>query len=240
MGKLILTLFLGGAALAASAAGSWFMLKSRTAERQAAETPPASVDEAEPGLPGPTPGKPIDAEEAFRYSALLRTEQDRLKLREVSLEKSQERVNLVYEDIRAQQREIAGLHTQIRDTLTQGERLLTEIEGRRGELNKEKDKAATELKDLENKRTSLEEEELTNLKQVAKWLEKMSPDKAAEFLRVMSNDGKMDMAVQLLRLIEERYAAKILEAADDATLVVQWTDMLKTIKQPAKEKSSRR
>jgi DNA repair exonuclease SbcCD ATPase subunit len=242
MAKLLLTLVLGGTALGASAVGSWYMLKSKTAENAAANPPAAApLEGGDDNLSAPpSDGGPLDVEEAFRYSALLRSEQEKLKAREAVLEKNEERVALVFEDIRAQQQEIAGLHAQIRDTLQQGEKLLSEIEGRRGELSAEQEKAAGELKELEGKRTGYEQDELTNLKQVAKWLEKMSPEKAAEFLRVMSNDGKMTTAVQLLKLIEERYAAKILESADDATLVVQWTDMLKTMKQPVKEKPTRR
>ena len=64
----------------------------------------------------------------------------------------------------------------------------------------------------------------------------MPPERAAEYLQELSNDGKLGSAVELLGHIEERDAAKILAQVPDATLVVQITEAFKELKRPPKKK----
>ena len=70
-------------------------------------------------------------------------------------------------------------------------------------------------------------------------VEGMSPENAAEMLREMSNDGKIDMASQLLRNIEERKASKILDAINDPTLGVQLLEKYKKLTRPPKKTRKR-
>ena len=68
----------------------------------------------------------------------------------------------------------------------------------------------------------------------------MSDTAAAEYLRSLSNDGKLELAGQVLHHIEPRNAAKILGALQDPALMVQLTDeVLKSQAAANKDKKTR-
>lgn len=250
MAKMLLYMLFGGCLFLLATAGSWLLLQSKmdeVAERQAnadGDTPapharppgPAPVkDTGAVNMPVPIRGKPMTAEEIFRFGATVRNQQEALTRREEAVVKQQARLNLVQDDLDAEQRELEGLFSQIRESLENGERLLTTIQQRRAELDAEKQAAQKELDQFKKTQTEYANLEVDNIKQISRWFQSMPAENAAEYLRELSNDGNIASAIQLLGNIEERDAAKILVAMGDPALVVQLTERFKGLKRPAKK-----
>ncbi len=74
---------------------------------------------------------------------------------------------------------------------------------------------------------------------MSEWVEGMSPEKAAEYLRELSNDGKMETAIRVLSNLDGRKASKILDAMSDPKLVVQLTERFKELDHPKAETKRR-
>ena len=167
----------------------------------------------------------MSAEEVFRYAASNRTRSELLKKREESLEKDRARLKLVFDDIRGEKRELEGLQAQVEGKIQAAEILLNQIIQEREQTTKEREDAKQDIENLKKTQTEYEELEVDNLKKMSRVFQSMSPEKAAEYMRELANDGKISMAVKLLANFEEREASKILEAMDDSALVVQLIDM---------------
>ncbi|HVJ87960.1 MAG TPA: hypothetical protein VM452_20015, partial [Caulifigura sp.] len=74
-----------------------------------------------------------------------------------------------------------------------------------------------------------------NVKKMSAWFQGMEPEKAAGLLKGLANEGKMELAVQLLANFEEREASKVLAAIDDTTLTVELAEAFRTFKRAPKK-----
>lgn len=117
------------------------------------------------------------------------------------------------------------------------ERQLTEERDTlRTSLAKEKADAAQLQTDLDRKQSELagrqlqiEEAEQANLKKTAEIYGKMSPDKSAQILTEMYTKGQQDTVVKIVYLMQDRSAAKTLEAMTDSKIGAQITESLKKV-----------
>ena len=182
----------------------------------------------------------MSAEEVFRYAASIRTRTELLKKREESLEKDRVRLKLVFDDIRGEQRELEGLQAQIDAKIQAAENLLDHVIRERERSTKEREDAKQDIEDLKKAQIEYEALEIDNLKKMSRVFQNMKPEKAAEYMRELANDGKISLVVKLLANLEEREASKILEAMDDATLVVQLIDKSRLLKRPVVVKKKKR
>lgn len=245
MARFLLYSLFGMFFFALAAAGSWFLLQNRAnekAEETKVEVTPdgmtvaqtASPAESADPLPVAVRGRPMSAEEAFRYGAAFRNQQEALKTREQALKDDQMKVKLMQDDLKVQQRELEGLLSQIRELLKNGEELVATIQQDKNQLELDRQAAQSNLDELKQAELAYDKSEQTNVKQLSRWFQSMPPESAAEYLRELSNDGKMDSALELLSNIEERDAAKILVAMQDPTLVAQLTEKFRGLKRPEK------
>jgi len=181
--------------------------------------------------------KAMSVEEILRYGMALKKREELMKQREHAASEQESQIKLVYADIQGEQKEIEGLRLQIKEQLAAADRKLVEMEQNRLRLETERQQHADAVKKSAtgDEASPLQQE---NIKRMSAWFQSMEPAKAAEFLKDLCNDGKLDMAVQLLANFEEREAAKVLSAfpEEDRALVTQITDAFRNYKRPEPEK----
>lgn len=244
MKTAIAYLFFAILAFLLAAAGSWYylnyqseMLKQEQEETEATEEPVAQEPEDYSSeLPIPVTGRPLSAEEIFRFSETIRTRQEALAQREAALEQKELRLKLVHDDIEAEQRELDGMLAQLRDAMDAADQVLAQIQQERSALDAQKAELKQETQGDAAAQAN-QADTAANLKKFAPLLAGMTPDKAAEMLTQLMNDGDLKTAAQLLRTVEERNASKILEAMDKAIV----SDLFEAWKNaPAAGKPTRR
>lgn len=196
---------------------------------------PAGAGVAESSeLPVVVRPRPASMEEILDLGKTMRNREKALEAREEAIRKERSRLKLVLDDIQSERLELESLQSDIHGKLAAAEKLLGEVALQRQQLTEEREKAKRDLEEIKSAQTEYKETEADNLKRMSQWIESMEPERAAECLRKLSDDGKLEMAVQLLGEFEEREAAKILEAMDD-TLVAQLLDKFKGVKRPTKK-----
>jgi len=254
--KMVVYLGFGAVVFAMAAAGSWYLQKSSSEKQTDQSMAGADEDTSTPissseqpssqkpsegsELPVPVRPRAMSAEEVFRYAASIRTRTELLQKREESLEKDRVRLKLVFDDIRGEQRELEGLQAQIDAKIQAAENLLDHVIRERERSAKEREDAKQDIEDLKKAQIEYEALEIDNLKKMSRVFQNMKSEKAAEYMRELANDGKISLVVKLLANLEEREASKILEAMDDATLVVQLIDKSRLLKRPVVVKKKKR
>lgn len=248
MRSVAVMLLFGAVMFGASAAGS-FYVQSHTPKKPketAAEVlmpgPTGEGDGESPAieedLPVAVRPKPMSVEEILRVGMGLKSREKTLDEREASLKKQESRLQLVLADVRGEQQQIEGLQAQVRDQTTAAESLLQRINEARQALATERQKAQEQLETFKETQIEYQDQERENVKRMSQWFQGMEPEKAAEMLKELANDGKLELAVQLLSNFEDRDAAKVLSAVDDNKLVVELTERFKDLKRP--ERGQRR
>jgi flagellar motility protein MotE (MotC chaperone) len=249
MVRILALVLVSGLLFAAGLAGSYFTLgKPEPLEAEASHfgqrVPVRAVEEHVPTetvqvtqeLATVLSEKPLSPEEVFRYSALFRDQQQALDRQRELMEQRQHRLQLMEEDMRRARLELDGLRAETASVLQQGEALLQRVQQEQSQAEEARQKAAAEQVPSNEGGSVSSDSEQANLKQISRWFAGMPAEKAAEYLQELSNNGKLNSAVQLLGNIEERDAAKILSSMQDPGLVVQLTEEFKVLKRPVKKK----
>ncbi|MCA9075331.1 MAG: hypothetical protein KDA93_09880 [Planctomycetaceae bacterium] len=254
MRNALLMIVFGGIAFAASAAGSWFLQTQATEEAEPAtaeslfDPPPLPVDESTPNtdsatsdgdLPVAVRPRPMSVEDILQFGLGLNKREKLLNQREESLRQEEQRLQLALADIHGEQQNLEAMHTKLQGQVAACESLLTQVNEARDELLSERQDAEQELKEFSEVRLEATEQERQNIKRMSEWFQGMDSDKAAGALKELANDGKTDLAVQLLANFEEREAAKILSALDDYALMVELAERFKDLKRPEKKERRR-
>ncbi len=251
MGKMILYGVVILASFSLAAAGSWYL--NRPAEDASedtadgdSETPKSDQATANSEATGdgtliPSAATPqsFSAEDAFRFGQVMKKREEDLRRAREELEKIAKRNKLIQQDIDAEQKEIDGLFTQIQGSLeATAARLkqLQETEQRVAAAAAEREKAGIPSEDA----TAMPDAaEMKNLKRLATIHEAMAPEKSAELLTKMANDGQFDRVVWILSGVSEKTAAKILGVMPDLQLAVRVTEKMALLQHPEKPKGRR-
>lgn len=244
-----LTIFAGSAAL------SWYLnthTPAASAQQPAPEAvaQPTSTATDEPA-PAPQPVAPdelpvavrpraMSVEEIVRYGMGLKAREESLKQREQTLQRQEAQQKMALADIQAEQKELESILQNVRSQREAAATLLQQVEAQRQQLQSDKQAAETDLKKTAEARISIDAEFRDNTKRMADWLQAMEPDKSAEILRELANNGQMETAVQMLSNFEERDAAKILESIGDTKLVSEFVEAFRSMKRPEKQTATRR
>jgi len=200
-------------------------------DKSATHAPAESSD-----LPVAARPKPMSVEEIIRYGKGIKQRAEHLDKRESQLAEQESQLRLVLADVQGEQKEIDGLRTQIRDQIGTVETLLEKLDVKRSQQSEELKRTAEQSKLLEDQQQDVDSLQRDNIKRMSAWFQNMEPAKAATFLKELSNDGKTDMAVQLLSNFEEREASKILAELDDPSLMIELIENFKKLKRAEKKK----
>lgn len=232
----------------AAAAGSWWW-QQHSAAREAAAAPPAaeapvpppaatetpaSAGSKDPGLPVAARPRPMSVEELLRYGLSLNAREETLRQREDEFRQRETQLQLALADLQSEQAVIDGLRGQVQAQLQAADALLARIQQGRQELAAEQARAKAQLEEFRSAQLEMDDQERENIKRLATWLRAMEPANAAEVLKEMANDGRMATAVKLLAHLEEREAAKILDALSDSTLIDSFIQEYQKLKTPLK------
>ncbi len=99
----------------------------------------------------------------------------------------------------------------------------------RQELTQLKDELGRKEAELAQRQVLVQQGEEANLKKTAEIYGKMAPERAAQMLTQMFNSGQQDTVVKIIFLMQDRSAAKTLEAISDAKVGAQITEKLKQV-----------
>lgn len=232
----------------AAAAGSWWW------RQQAASAPPSTADAPAPppsaeatdsadskdrGLPVAARPRPMSVEELLRYGLSLNAREESLRQREDEFRRRETQLQLALADLHSEQAVIDGLRGQVQEQLQAADALLARIQQGRQDLAAEQARAKAQLEEFKSAQLEMDDQERENVKRLATWLRAMEPANAAEVLKEMANDGRMATAVKLLSHLEEREAAKILDALSDSTLIDSFIQEYQKLKPPVKRSARR-
>jgi flagellar motility protein MotE (MotC chaperone) len=190
------------------------------------------VDEARSTRPSIRPGQSPDADYLTKLAADLDQQADGLKRREQGMTKRQKNLDLVYNEILKEQRNVDGIRKQVDEEM----KLLAEkadvIERKYTQTRLEGTKIDEQNKDLRQTLLEVEDAERVRVKQMATFYDTMEAEKAAPTFQEMIDSGKLDMAVKILSNMKDRSASKLLAQLPNQTLAVQLLDRLKGLKAP--------
>jgi len=265
MVKMISVLVFGVVMFCAAAGGSWFVQTKLLAKQEPA--PPAATPEGTPadpqapatanGAPAAASGEPgagkdrlpvairpreMSVEELLRFSMGVKEREEKVKQSEELLQKRRVQQQLALSDMERERNEIDDLRVQMSDQLKHAETLIEKLNDTRTRFMQDQDSAAVSLQQMKHERIEIDQEHMDNTKRLSQWIQGMEPEKAAGVLTSMANDGdeQMAIAVQILRNLEEREAAKILSAIEDTKLVQQLIEKFRLLQKPPVKAAARR
>lgn len=172
-------------------------------------------------LPAVVRGPALDADEMFRLSTATKAKQQQLLEYDEQLREHKRRIKAADADTKTAQREVEGTLKEIRNLMDATESLLSETQQTIAELQKERIETQRKTDDLKKVEGEAGAGVKRDVKNFAEYLQSMPPEDAAQTIKEMTNDGKMDFAIQLLRNIEVRNVSKILAEIKDPALVAE-------------------
>ena len=239
---------------ALGAVGSWY-LSQMQADKQAAEMGDSiedlqsmdvsategtldavdSAEEAAPKSKPPIPLRPkqMTPEELFRFSIEMKEIAKQQQEKQEELTKMEFRLKLIEKEMEGRQRESDEILKQTEHSLDESEKLVAQIQQELEKVVKEKDELQTKLEKLKRSSDIPEDDVKTNIKELAGILTSQAPDAAAENVKRLANDGKLDVVVRMFKSLEEKKVAKILDALNDPVL---YSDITEAYLQLQKEK----
>ncbi|MCA9085098.1 MAG: hypothetical protein KDA81_13635 [Planctomycetaceae bacterium] len=254
MKKMLMLGGYGLVILGISAGGTWYLRSQELAKQMAEENVPDTLTPSAESLATPVdmtqpvpperekelpvavrPGE-MSVEEIVRYGLGLKSREASIREREEALQQTEARHRLVLADIDGEQKEIEGLVAQARDQRTATEQLLAMAQKERlqteqllRDLNDQQKKADVERERSDKAGSSgsvpdLQVDRAANVKKFSDVVAGLSPEVASKMMREFANDGKIDMAAEILSTLEERKAAAILDAMNDEKLVAEFAE----------------
>lgn len=179
-------------------------------------------------------------EELARMTGELRSRLAAVREREEQLAARKKQIELIQEDIRGERTALDELRTQVKNEMEALNEAIQGVEKQRSSLDEERQKITKNTQEMESRVLQLQKEEQDNLKKMSGMYNSMSPENAAKILQSLADTGKMDTAVKVLGLMQDRQAAKVLAELSDAGLAAQLIEKLKGLRRvPANTDGSR-
>ena len=216
----------------------------------------------------PVQPQALSAEEIVRHGLNLKKRDEAVRDREAALERVEAQFDLMLNAVVAEKREINGLMEQARGQNRAADEILKRADAKYQEAITMSASADTRLKEAQELKKASEdrggksmpvvapaaaddpampveaseEDRLTNLKNLTGMIQSMTPEGGAKYLGEMMDDGRSETAVRVVEKLDQKNAAKILEAMgaiEDgsmkvAELLAQFTELSGTA--PAKKR----
>ena len=253
MRTLLLAGIVGVILFAASASVSWYLMNQNKLAAEAdkvAELDPdhdpnhdpahESAPEIKAGVPpighgikkeeqlpvALRPDVPLTVEAVLELSESIRRKERDLLTREKAAEKTEQNIQLLFEDLKVERAELTALAESI-------EAKLQLAKGSVAELKQENQTLTTQTQEIaklnqqkaKSKQTPGTETELDEIGQRVKtakpWFEGLEDEQAAKYLKEFANNGELKFVARLLGSLDKRKASKILAAFDDSTFAQQ-------------------
>ena len=188
----------------------------------------------------------MEISEIVRYGLALKEREQAIREQEDALRKTEKRHDLILGDIENEKAEMMGLVAEAREHSTAGSQLLAEAQKKYAESEKllkelddrqrkmEIDKERAKSQPNAGASGNMEIDREANIKAMVSRVAGMSAERAAGVVTRFANTGKMDMAVEILAKLEERNAAKILDALPEEQLVSEILAKFAELERPVK------
>ena len=237
MKSLIGALLVGAVLFAASAGVSWYLTKPAETETEELavleETDPTSafpnaIDDKEKTELMPVamrPEAPVTVEAVTKLAQSIMQKEEKLFEKQSFLQKEEERIGLLFEDLKREQEELMAFEQKIGAKIMEA-REASEILKQENQSLADQTKVLSTLEKKTGKTTAdvADDEISIRVDAVKGWFTKLEAEQAANYLKEFANRGDLEFAAKLLDSLEERQIAKILAAFDDAPLVAQIVD----------------
>lgn len=211
--------------------------------RPSAPSASPAVSESAPTRAAVRPAYNPGAEEIARMTNELRTRLAAVREREEQMTARKKQVELVQEDMRGERAALDELRAQVKSEVEALNDAVQNVEKQHGTLEAERQKISKNTQEMEGRVLQLQKEETANLKKMSGMYNSMSPESAARILQNLADTGKMDTAVKVLGMMQERKAAEVLTQLSDSGLAAQLVEKLKGLRRtppnPDGTKSSR-
>jgi flagellar motility protein MotE (MotC chaperone) len=207
-------------------------LKSKETSKHHAPPAPAAAPSHGDSAPRAAvrPAYNSGTEEIARMTNELRTRLAAVREREEQLTARKKQIELIQEDIRGERSALDEMRTQVKNELESLNDAIQGVEKQRSNLDDERQKITKNTQEMESRVLQLQKEEQDNLKKMSGMYNSMAPESAAKILQNLADTGKMDTAVKVLSLMQERQAAKVLAELTDAGLAAQLIEKLKGLR----------
>ncbi|MGH7173158.1 MAG: hypothetical protein ACRELG_22990 [Gemmataceae bacterium] len=176
------------------------------------------------------PAYNANTEEIARMTTELRMRLAAVREREDQLTARKKQLDMLQEDIRGERTALDDLRTQVKNEMEALNEAIQGVEKKRGSLDEERQKISKSTKEMEGRLVQLQKDEQDNLKKMSGMYNSMSPESAAKILQNLADTGKLDTAVKVLGLMQDRQAAKVLAELTDAGLAAQMVEKLKNLR----------
>jgi hypothetical protein len=194
--------------------------KEAKAREKTVTTPPAIVE----------PQPPKSAEEAAALLARVRDRQIEVQRREEEARKQEQRLQLMMDDLKGERVVIDNLRKQFSDEMKKINEKQEDLVRRSRGLEEQKAAAKRLLDEMKSRQVEFEKGEAKNIDKIASTLESVPPEKGAQIIKQMADNGQIDTAVKLLSQMQGRRAANILAELTDVALAAQLIDKLRGVK----------
>lgn len=213
------------------AAGAWFYMQMQleagsddeggvpVAAAPAESNPIPQFNDADAPLPAVVRGPQLDPDELYRIETATAAKRNQLREYEELIREQKSRLKAADIDTKAAQREVDGAATHVNKMLHAAEQTLQEVRVELENLKKEAAEVQKRKDELQKVEDDVGVDAAANIKNFAEFMQSMPVESSAAMIQNMSDAGNMDFAVQLLRNIESRNAAKILGQIKDVSLV---------------------
>jgi hypothetical protein len=227
----------GAVLFAASAGVSWYLTKPTEPDPEEV----AALDETDPSsaFPNPIddkektelmpvamrPETPVTVEAVTKLAQSIMQKEEKLFDKQTFLQKEEERIGLLFEDLKREQEELMAFEQKISAKIMEA-REAAEILKQENLSLTEQTKVLSTLEKKTGKTTDdVANDEITiRVDAVKGWFEKLEAEQAANYLKEFANRGDLEFAAKLLDSLEKRQISKILAVFDDAPLVAQIID----------------
>lgn len=175
----------------------------------------------------------LSVEEIVRLGLSIKEREQSIRQRESELQKIESRHQLMLADIEAEQKTVQGLFAQVSNQRDETVELLKELKQRESSIKQNTFENRNE-KMTPTDAGATAADRNTNMKEMSEVIQIMEPSKAAVVIKNFANDGKMDIAVQLLSRMEDKRVADILAGLDDEALINDIIDASLALKREPK------
>ena len=225
-----------------SAAASWYLNQPEDNQEQMADTDTEQNEDPEAdetSLPGKQPevqekveampvshrpSQTLSLEAMLQMSRSMKQMEAKLLQRKQLLQKEEQRVKVMYEDLRRERKELKSFNEGIEAKLETMKQLSAEMKQTLTEIEK---KQAESQKVVQGPSSESQASEIQNkVDKVKGWFANLEAPQAAEYLKEFANNGQLEFAAALIQKMSDRQKSKILSSLNDPTLVGQLIDSL--------------
>jgi hypothetical protein len=168
------------------------------------------------------PDLPLTVEAVLELSESIRKKERELMEREKQAERTEQNIELLFEDLKVERSELTAMLEQVQARLERASSSVAQLKVENQQLTNQTEELA-KLRPKKNGKDGVQvlDEIGERVKTAKSWFEGLAEDQAANYLKEFANRGDLEFAARLFKSLSDRKATKILAAFDDPEFVQQ-------------------